>query len=308
MSAFRTVKLFVLAMFLARPCWGGAGAEPLNFLFLDADARPVGLAGAYTALASDANALLYNPAGLARTDRLETTFMHNEYFQGVAQEYFGLASAQGWGANLNFLRFGDVPRTTISQPGGTGETATLNDIAVGLGYGRTVLPGLSAGIGAKWIRETIAGISAGGLAFDAGALYDVPAVERLTLGMSVQNMGRTVTYQQARENLPLNLRMGAAYRFALGGQWNTLSLDVTKERSQSPNMAVGVETVVAGALPLRMGYGTRNDAGPGIAAGIGWLLGDNRMDYAFEPFGELGSAHRFSVTWRWGKAREQSAW
>ena len=62
------------------------------------------------------------------------------------------------------------------------------------------------------------------------------------------------------------------------------------------------ETVVAELLPVRMGYNTRNDAGPGIAVGIGWLWQGDRMDYAFEPFGELGSAHRLSITWKWGKA------
>jgi len=57
----------ILSLAPARPCLAGIGAEPFDFIFLDAGARPAALGGAYTSLAMDANALLYNPAGLAGT-------------------------------------------------------------------------------------------------------------------------------------------------------------------------------------------------------------------------------------------------
>ena len=69
-----------------------AGAEPFNFLFMDSNARATGLGGAYTALAADANALWYNPAGLARVRRYEATFMHNEHVEGITQEFVGFAA------------------------------------------------------------------------------------------------------------------------------------------------------------------------------------------------------------------------
>ncbi|MEQ1920666.1 MAG: hypothetical protein ABL955_15865, partial [Elusimicrobiota bacterium] len=64
-----------------------AGADAFDFLRLDANARAVGMGGAYTALATDSNALLYNPAGLARVRSSEATFMHNPYALGVGQQY-----------------------------------------------------------------------------------------------------------------------------------------------------------------------------------------------------------------------------
>ena len=46
--------VFLLALLagagLARAASNSAGGEPFSFLFLDANARPVGLGGAYTAL------------------------------------------------------------------------------------------------------------------------------------------------------------------------------------------------------------------------------------------------------------------
>ena len=198
-----------LALFASPAAFAGAaGGDPLNFLFLDANARAVAMGGAYTALATDANALLYNPAGLGAVERHEATFMHNEYFQGASQEYIGYASPRGVGANVNSLRSGDVARTTISNPDGTGlGGANLSDLSLALGYGRPLGDSLRLGAGMKYIRETIAGISASGYAADLGALYSVPAARGLALGLSVQNLGPSIKFQSAKENLETLGRM-----------------------------------------------------------------------------------------------------
>ena len=53
-------------------------------------------------------------------------------------------------------------------------------------------------------------------------------------------------------------------------------------------------------MPLRLGFNSRNDAGPGITAGVGWAQPNFSIDYALVPFGDLGAAHRISATVRWG--------
>lgn len=300
MRSARALVLAVLSLALARPCWAGAGAEPFDFLFLDANARPVGMGGAYTALANDANALLYNPAGLGQVKRHEATFMHNAYMQGITQEYAAYASPQGWSANLNYLSFGGVKKTSLSNPSGAGWGDTgLSDLALGAGYGRTLTESLALGVSVKYIRETIDDVAAQGFALDAGGLYAVPALSGLTVGLAVQNLGPTVRYDGASENLPLNLRAGAAYGFKVRGRENALALDVTKERSQGALVAVGAETRVLEPLALRMGFNTRNEAGIGITAGFGYLFKAGSVDYAFVPMEGLGDAHRISVTLRW---------
>lgn len=283
----------------------GAGADPFNFLFLDADARPVAMGGAYTALAGDANSLLYNPAGLARVRGHEATFMHNQHFVDITQEYAAYASRWGWGANINTLRFGDTARTTYSNPGGSGlGSVGMDSMALGLGYGRELFAGLRAGAGLKYIHESIAGVSASGYAADLGVQHDPAFLPGLSLGAAVQNLGPSVRFQHDSEKLPMNLRIGTAYAFGLLGLSHTAAFDATKERSESPLYAFGFETLAAGSLPVRFGFNTRNQAGPGVTAGIGWRTENLRLDYAFVPYGALGSAHRFSVTVRWGKTED----
>jgi hypothetical protein len=203
-------------------------------LFLDANARPVAMGGAYTALANDANALLYNPAGLAAVSRNEATFMHNQHFEGITQEYAAFAHSSGWGLNLNFHNSGSVPKTTISNPNGTGLGEThASDMALGGGYGRVVSESLALGAGVKFIRESIAGYSGQTFALDMGALYSTPRFKKLTLGAALQNVGPRVRFQSSKENLPLNLRTGAAYGFTVREQDGVATLDITKERSES---------------------------------------------------------------------------
>ena len=187
----KSTLTLVLSMLLlgARPsqALSSAGAEPLHFLFLDANARPVGMAGAYTALAGDSNALLYNPGGLGTVRRNEATFMHNQYFGGITQEYAAVALRQGVGLNLNYLNAGGVARTTISNPDGTTLDYTgLTDWSLGAGYGRELGGGVSLGLGLKFIRESIAGISASGYAADFGAM--VQTIITIPVSLTISGM------------------------------------------------------------------------------------------------------------------------
>ncbi len=301
MRNMRTLAALTIALLLgAAPAFAAAGTEPLSFLLLDANARPVAMGGAYTALATDSNALLYNPAGLAWVGKDEATFMHNSYFTGINQEYAAYASPKGWGVNLNYLNSGSIANTSISNPDGSGGSSSLSDLAFSGGYARKLGDSLSVGGGLKLIRESIANVTGTAWALDAGVLYSIPPVPGLKVGGSIQNMGPTVKFQQASENLPLNVRGGVGYEFDALGQKSTASFDLTKERGSGLNAQFGVETILAKVLPIRFGFTTNNDAGIGITTGVGWTHDDLAFDYAFVPFGDLGNAHRISVTWKWG--------
>ena len=293
----------VIASALLAPAFvqAGGGADAYQFLLLDSNARAAAMGGAYTVLGTGAGALGYNPAGLARTERDEASFMHNQYFQGITQEYLDFASPLGLGASINYLSFGDVQQTTLNNTSGSGLGDTsLSDLALSAGYGRRLTEDFSVGGGAKYIRETIDQTPRDNVSFDLGAHYAVARVPGLSAGAALLNMGPAVSYDQAHENQPLTWRLGGAYRRDWLGASNALALDVVKERNDSARVSVGVETRVFKVLALRLGYNQSNDAGVGITAGIGCRVHDFDFDYAIVPFGALGYSNRASVAYRWG--------
>jgi hypothetical protein len=272
-----------------------AGAESFNFLTLDSSARSSALGGAYTALAADSNALIYNPAGLAGVRRHELTAMHTQHVQSLTHESLALALRQGVGFHVNYVRFGEIPRTTYSKPDSTLGDYSISDLALAAGYGRR-FGILSLGLAAKYIREDHDTVSAQSYAFDSGLMLSPPSLPNLTLGAAVLNVGPDARFLASKEKLPLQVRAGAVYRFGD----TLLSADVTKLRFDRPRPAAGIETRLAKALAIRFGFSGSNDAGLGVVGGVGWLWKAGTIDYAFVPYGDLGYGHRASLTFRWG--------
>ncbi len=63
LAGFAAIALFI-GGFQVKPCFGKA------YPFFHRGVRPIGMGGAFTALADDENALFYNPAGISRLDQL----------------------------------------------------------------------------------------------------------------------------------------------------------------------------------------------------------------------------------------------
>jgi hypothetical protein len=277
-----------------------SGAEVFEFLGSDADARAVGLGGAYTALAADANALQYNPAGLGFIKQHEVSFMHNQRSEGIAQEYMGAAFKSGVGLQLNRVSIGSVRRTTLSAPDGTGATFGAAETALAAGYGREVGDWVTLGAAVKYYNASLDDVSAHGYGVDLGTLWRFRRVPGLAFGLSVLNYGPAMRYQYKDENLPMTGRVGGAYEFKRANLRHLLAVDLSRTRYGSAVSAVGWETVLPQGLAVRAGWSERADSGIGISVGAGFLGKAWRADYAFTPLGALGVSHRLSVALRWG--------
>ncbi|MEM1126532.1 MAG: type IX secretion system outer membrane channel protein PorV [Bacteroidota bacterium] len=212
---------------------GGAGVV---FLQIEPDSRAAGMGNSGVALADNAYAVFWNPAGLAYQRGTQVSLTHSnwlpEFNAGLFYEYLvakhhvpGLGTFAG---QVTFLNLGEHEgRDAQNNPTGTFRSY---DLAVGVSYGTNVTPNLSLGTGLRLIysnlapnqtvgaQETKAGVSAG---FDFGALYRTNPFPlgniqtTFSAGLNLANMGPKIQYSDSEQSdpIPTNLRFGTAFSF-----------------------------------------------------------------------------------------------
>ncbi len=304
------------------------------FLKIGQGARASGMGEAFTAIADDSTAVFWNPAGLAQLTRFQVQFTHNEWVEDFRHEYFGLAGPWegGWAVAYSILDLGEFAELDDANVA-TGNTFTVNDQLVQLGYGRAFFDQtLLVGAGVKLVREDLGdGIRGTTASFDLGVI-GVPLWEepRITLAAVVENIGGEL----AGFGLPLTARAGIAWRrsglFAASAGYGpegeraiegvrgtapypweadavsdglTLAADVVAPQRGRVEIHAGIEYWLAFAA-ARAGYRfryPRNDLGgaSGATVGLGLRGHGFQFDYGFDasfaPYGDLGAASRFSV-------------
>lgn len=317
-----TAFLFLLA---APVYCAGPGTSAAAFLNLGFGARPLGLGEAFVAMADDVSAVHYNPAGLAfspgvaaqqGTRRYELLASHAMHIQDIRMSQFGLL-ARPWGFSVTHLALDGIERRTSETAQAEGNFGA-SDLLMGFSYGKR-LPNLGLGLGitGKYIRQSIGEFSATAYAADLGALYRVPGMP-VSVGASLVNLGTKVTFVERGFPLPLTLRVGASYGMTASFP-HALTMQVDLPRDNNPALRLGMEYLGFGPFALRAGYRTTSTAqraaalgkalgssAPGLAEFYGMFMGAGfrskygNMDYTLLPYGELGNAHRFSFTLRFG--------
>lgn len=293
-----------LALLRPLPGWSASGAEGAGFLDIPVGGRPAALGGAYSALASDAYAPIWNPAGLGSLKSGELATMHLSYLESMSYEFasvaFPLSQGQSVGAAIQYFRPGDF--TVIDAAGRDAGRFSGHYGAYSLAYGRELGGGFSAGVTAKLIEAKIADVGAQSYAADIGALYRYS--DRLRLAAVAANLGSKLAFFDQADSLPQAFRLGAAYQATAA-----VSLSVEGvARAGDPSARIGVEWK-AGLLALRAGY--RSDVlrelSPmaGLTTGVGLEAWGQELEYAWVPVGALGSTQYFSLVFRFGQRRPQ---
>jgi hypothetical protein len=293
-----------------------AGSTSAAFLKLPIGARAAALGGAFAAIPGDPFSIYWNPAGLACAGPQRSVgFFHNEYFQGLGQEFLSYSAPAprgGWGLGLNYFYTGsdlerrsglneDDPANPISPP--EGEFGAY-DLALSAGYARRYPGAYALGAAVKVIRQSIDGERGLSAALDLGALREFAwRGGEYTAGLSVSNLGPGIKFVDKRYDLPLVFRAGLSRRLDERGA--LLSLDAVKPSDNYLSFIAGVEYPLTGRLALRSGYryrlhGNELGAWSGFSAGAGVAFDKLTFDYAFSPFGTLGNSHRFSINLRFG--------
>src|SRR5579863_3099811 len=108
---------------LSFPAYAASGTEGASFLDIPVGAGPAALGSAYTALATDAYAPVWNPAGLGMLNGNEAAAQHLSYLDSMNYEFLSFVhpfdksrdsdTHRGIGFSVQYLGSGDINRTDI---------------------------------------------------------------------------------------------------------------------------------------------------------------------------------------------------
>ena len=283
-----------------------------------AGARALALGGAFSALADDASASLWNPAGLGRVDHGQLQFSQAQYALEF-NETFAAAVFPDWRWGAVALTMRHFGTGGIESRDGRNsliaDDLTSSESEIGFAYGRALGAAWSVGAATKVRRQELAGRSGTGVGADLG-LHFRPGValgvesgwtRGVQLGLALRNVIEpALRLDQESVADPSSARLGVAVEPPLGDRVDlTVTFDVEKARGVGPRAHAGLELRPHALLALRAGldHGT-------LTAGTGFRFRDAEIAYAFEDQ-PLGAAHRAGLTWRFGtpvpEARERAA-
>ena len=304
------------------------------FLGIDVGPRAISMGSAYVSVANDVSAMYWNPAGISKIENFEASFSNTNWIADLSFNYAGIVFPLGGvgniGLNATFLTMGQIERTTIENPDGTGELFDAASYAFGLSFARNLTDQFSIGFNIKYINERVYHVSATGFALDVGTLFNT-GLNGLTLGMSISNYGtkmrldgRDLNFQTDvapningnnqsinaelqtdSYELPLMFRVGVSMD-VLKGMGNSnliLSADALHPNDDVEYVNVGGEYVFYNILSLRAGYkglfAKESEQGISLGGGVHYTLLESAtfyFDYSYVNFGRFNAVNTFSVS------------
>ena len=309
------------------PNLGGqrVGISAFQFLKMGAGARAEGFGETFVAVANDASALYWNPAGMTQFADNQVMLGYTDYVLDIRHEFLGvsfhLTPSDAVGASIIALRTTDQEITTETQPFGTGQYYHYGDLAVALSYSRKMTEQFSFGLTARYIEETLDVLKMRGTVIDLGTYYWTGigtsrfAVVVSNFGPDVSPTGQVTLFsgQQVTSfqafSPPTEFKIG----FALDPvqtdlQRVTTSIELQHPNDNAENIHLGSEYTWNDLLSLRAGvrrtvgeplFGRDNTSASDFSLGIGVTastgLSNLKFDYAFTHYNELPSVHRISI-------------
>ena len=248
MVKFAMVLLVVTSFAIAQGPRNGTVAG--SHLLVPQGARYLSGGGA-TANGIGAEAIYWNPAGLARAEsNVDVVMARRSFIADINISYIAAALKLGsfgsLGLSARTFNIGEIERTTVFAPDGTGEKFTPTVFVLGTTFSRLMSDRTSVGVNLNFINEGFAGVGASGVALDAGVQYssflDIPG---LNIGVALRNFGPPMRYDgsalwidapvdgsnrqsdwykvvAAPFDMPFNMDIAASYNMDLG----TGSLDL----------------------------------------------------------------------------------
>jgi hypothetical protein len=301
------------------------GTTAATFLKINAGARAIGMAGAFSAIENDIYSIYYNPAGISRiTGTGSAAFNHANWLADMSYDFAALAINLGDIGSVAFsLTSFSVPEEkvrTFDNPEGDGRYWDASSLALGLSYARNLTDNFSIGFNFKYIRDRVWDMTASSIALDAGTMYTTP-FNGLRIGASISNFGTKMKlegrntyfnidpnnnsnsgpnnipaeYRLAYYEIPLSFRVGLAME-VIKSQLLTLttSVDAVHPNDNTEYLNLGIEFNFNNTFYARTGYKSLflRDSEQSYTFGFGLnypIINDIliSLNYGFADYGRL---------------------
>lgn len=280
------------------------GTYAAQFLKIGVSARATAMGSAFTALADDASASFWNPAGLVSVDGTVVTLNHAEWPADINLEYANYTFSPGFiqgkvSLHARGLTMDPQVVRTIYRQQGTGEMFDAGDMSFGVSYARYFTDKFSSGATVSWMHMGLADNSVNSFVVDFGLMYRI-GIRGMRLGMAVQNIGSEVDFDDRSSKLPTVFKVGLAVDTYRSGPHSLVTVgEFSRPSDNRERQNVGVEYSYNDFVFLRSGYNINYDSEK-FAAGAGIALQTSQStsigaDYSFVDMGALGGVHRVSL-------------
>ncbi len=248
-----------------------AGTATAQFLKIGVGARATAMGETFVAVANDASALYWNPAGSTQFSSNEIVLAHTSWFVDIKHQFFGavyhLTTDDAIGISVTSLHMDDMKVTTEFAPRGNGNYFTFGDVAFGLTYSRKLTPQFSFGSTIRYVEETMDVLKMRGLMIDLGTYYwtglgtsRFAAVvtnfgNQISPSGSVTLYGGQVINQFQRFPPPTIFKFGFAFEPVMNEtSILTMAIQLNHPNDNSENMSLGAEYGWMKTFFLRVGY------------------------------------------------------
>ncbi|MCD6376880.1 MAG: PorV/PorQ family protein [Caldisericaceae bacterium] len=295
------------------------GTSTAQFLKIGQGSRALGMGESFVAIANDAEALYWNPAGLNNFEQNSAIFSHTQWLVEVQLEFAGfiyhLNPTNSLGVAVTYLHTDEMKETTKFQPLGTGRYFSYSDFLLSLTYARRMTDKFSFGLSAKWMQENIAELTMQSLLFDLGIYYNT-GWKTTRFGVVISNFGnemapsgtlryRNLENEEVKVNSfqsfppPIVFRIGLAADF-ISNERHLLtgSVQLNHPNDNKENLNFGLEYGWQKMVFLRAGLKTaqvEEDLSFGLGLQHSFAGFTFKLDYAYTNFGRLGYVNRFTA-------------
>lgn len=331
------LKIVIVSLVVTSSNWGQdfskTGTAAAQFLKIPVGAKAIGSANTFGSFANDPSVLYWNPAGIAFFNDFEVNFDHLNWIADIPHDFLGIVvpidDKSSFGISAVSVNYGNMERTTVEKPKGTGTTFDAIDLAFSVSYARALLEQVSVGITIKYVTQRIWNESAQTAAFDFGTIL-TPGFYDMKVGLMLSNFGPDLSLagsdlirsydidknsasnplfdsKLTTQSFNLPIHYSASVAFSILGEnapikslnYNfSLALNAVHFNDNPEHYSVGAEYSFFRMFFLRGGYIFNTDEG-GLNYGFGVKLDVGPtsflFDYAYSDMGIFDGVNAFSI-------------